>query len=179
GNDPPLPASRWCVRKMRRGQWCVTYRHPGSAPLQIACSLQFQPKSPGTKSFAPAAQPRVSHNREMGKKFLEGAAIRSVGGLASPSGRSIVGTTSSAGRCKSANAAPGLPATVQPDAVCMEFIAQGETIMIRTLLATTAVATLLASGAFAQEATAPAATPAPATQDAATAAPATLVEGNL
>jgi sporulation protein YlmC with PRC-barrel domain len=51
--------------------------------------------------------------------------------------------------------------------------------MIRTLLATTAVATLLASGAFAQEATTPAAAPAPATQDAATAAPATLAEGNL
>ena len=51
--------------------------------------------------------------------------------------------------------------------------------MIRTLLATTAVATLLASGAFAQEATVPAATTAPVTQDAATAASATLADGHL
>ena len=54
--------------------------------------------------------------------------------------------------------------------------------MIRNLLATTAIATLVATGAFAQDATTPApapAEPAPMTQDAATAAPEVTGEGHL
>ena len=54
--------------------------------------------------------------------------------------------------------------------------------MIRNLLATTAIATLVATGAFAQDATKPApapAEPAPMTQDAATATPKVTGEGHL
>jgi sporulation protein YlmC with PRC-barrel domain len=51
--------------------------------------------------------------------------------------------------------------------------------MIRTLLATTALATLVASGAYAQDTTAPAASPAPATEQAAPAAPVERADGSL
>ena len=51
--------------------------------------------------------------------------------------------------------------------------------MIRTLLATTAIATLLASGAFAQDTTAPATTTAPMTDSAAPAAPVAQADGSL
>ncbi|KQZ80860.1 photosystem reaction center subunit H [Mesorhizobium sp. Root157] len=51
--------------------------------------------------------------------------------------------------------------------------------MIRTLLATTAIATLLASGAMAQDTTAPATTPAPMTDSAAPAVPVVQADGSL
>ena len=55
--------------------------------------------------------------------------------------------------------------------------------MIRNLLATTAIATLVATGAFAQEATTPAPAPAepaaPMTQEAAPAAPVVKADGHL
>jgi sporulation protein YlmC with PRC-barrel domain len=51
--------------------------------------------------------------------------------------------------------------------------------MIRTLMATTALATLLVSGAYAQDNTVPAETTAPVVQDTAPAAIVTLADGNL
>jgi sporulation protein YlmC with PRC-barrel domain len=51
--------------------------------------------------------------------------------------------------------------------------------MIRNLLATTALATIVATGAFAQDATAPAAPAAPATEQAAPVAPIATVDGFL
>ncbi|TIL50753.1 MAG: PRC-barrel domain containing protein, partial [Mesorhizobium sp.] len=51
--------------------------------------------------------------------------------------------------------------------------------MIRTLLSTTALAALIATGAYAQEATTPAPTPDPAVQETAPAAPVARAEGSL
>jgi len=67
---------------------------------------------------------------------------------------------------------------IQAGAACTKS-ARGDMNMIRTLLTTTAVATLIATGAYAQSATTPAPAQAPAAENSAPAVPAVKAEGSL